>query len=47
MIFNFVEYGRNLDLYAILDGVVPNEHDAAYAFMLRKAEEIGLKPAKK
>ena len=22
MIFNFVEYGRNLDLYAILDGVV-------------------------
>ena len=32
---------------AILDGVVPNEHDAAYAFMLRKAEEIGLKPAKK
>ena len=29
---------------AILDGVVPNEHDAAYAFMLRKAEEIGLKP---
>ena len=32
---------------AILDGVVPNEHDAAYAFMLRKAEEIGLKPAEK
>ena len=30
---------------AILDGVVSNEHDAAYAFMLRKAEEIGLKPA--
>ena len=32
---------------AILDGVVPNEHDAAYAFMLRKAEEIGLKPVEK
>ena len=30
---------------AILDGVV--EHDAAYAFMLRKAEEIGLKPVEK
>ena len=32
---------------AILDGVVPNEHDEAFAFMLRKAEEIGLKPVGK
>ena len=29
---------------AILDGVVPNEHDAAYAYLLRRAEELGIKP---
>ena len=29
---------------AILDGIIPNEHDAAYAYMLKKAEEMGLKP---
>ena len=29
---------------AILDGVIPNEHDAAYAFMLQKAEKMGLTP---
>ena len=29
---------------AILDGVIPNEHDAAFAFMLKKAEEMGLRP---
>ena len=29
---------------AILDGVVPNEHDAAYEFMLRRAAKMGLKP---
>ena len=28
---------------AILDGVIPNEHDAAYAFMLQRAEKMGLK----
>jgi poly(A) polymerase len=27
---------------AILDGVIPNEHDAAFAFMLEKAEKMGL-----
>lgn len=31
---------------AILDGLVPNEHDAAYNFMLEKAREIGLEPKK-
>ena len=29
---------------AILDGEIPNEHDAAYAFMLRRAARMGLKP---
>ncbi|MDD2513102.1 MAG: HD domain-containing protein [Proteiniphilum sp.] len=31
---------------AILDGEIPNEHDAAYRFMLEKAEEMGLTPVK-
>lgn len=29
---------------AILDGEVPNEHDAAFAYMLKRAEKMGLKP---
>ena len=29
---------------AILDGVVPNEHDAAYEFMLKRAKKMGLEP---
>ena len=28
---------------AILDGIIPNEHDAAYKFMLEKAKEMNLK----
>jgi poly(A) polymerase len=28
---------------AILDGVIPNEHDAAYFFMLEKAKEMNMK----
>ena len=29
---------------AVLDGVIPNERDAAYRFMLETAEKLGLKP---
>ena len=29
---------------AILDGKIPNEHDSAYEFMLKKAAEMGLTP---
>ena len=29
---------------AILDGVVPNEHDPAFEFLLQKAAEMGLQP---
>jgi len=30
---------------AILDGVIPNEYDAAYAYLLKKAKSMGLNPA--
>jgi poly(A) polymerase len=29
---------------AILDGKIPNEHDAAFNFMIEKAREMGLSP---
>ncbi len=32
---------------AILDGIIPNNHDAAYEFMLKKAAGIGLIPINK
>ena len=31
---------------AIWDSVIPNDHDAAFQFMLKKADEMGLKPLK-
>ena len=31
---------------AILDGIIPNEHDDAYRYMLARAEDMGLKPVK-
>ena len=31
---------------AILDGVIPNEHAAAYAYLLKKAAKMGLTPKK-
>ncbi len=35
---------KNAIKEAILDGIIPNEHQAAYQFMLEKAAEMGLKP---
>jgi poly(A) polymerase len=32
---------------AILDGVIPNEYDAAYEYLVEKGKKIGLKPKKK
>lgn len=32
---------------AVLDGIIPNEHDAAYTFLLQIAAERGLKPIEK
>ena len=29
---------------AILDGIIPNEHDAAYSYLLQRAAEMGLTP---
>ena len=31
---------------AILDGIIPNEHDAAYNLMINEADKLGLKPVK-
>jgi len=29
---------------AILDGIIPNDHEAAREFMIRKGREMGLEP---
>ena len=38
------ERGKQAVKDAIWDSVIPNDHDAAFQFMLEKAKEMGLKP---
>lgn len=35
---------KNAIKEAILDGIIPNDHDRAFEFMMEKAKEMGLKP---
>jgi hypothetical protein len=34
---------KNAIKEAILDGVIPNEYDAAYSFMMNEADKMGIK----
>jgi poly(A) polymerase len=38
---------KNVIREAILDGIIPNEHEAARELMIKKGIDMGLKPAKK
>ena len=37
---------KNAIKEAILEGIIPNEYEAAYSFMLQEAEKMGMKPIK-
>ena len=37
---------KNAIKEAILEGIIPNEYEAAYSFMLQEAEKMGMQPVK-
>ena len=42
-----VGFLKNSIKEAIMDGIIPNEYEAARDFLIKKAAEMGLKPAGK